>query len=314
MKEFIIPEGYVLDEATATENYGSFTIAPFERGFGYTLGNSLRRILLSSVAGAAVSGIKISGVQHEFSSIFGVKEDVVEIILNFKKLRFSLANDEKVILSLNTSSKGAVTGKDIELVAGVELANPEAYLFTQDKPKKMTVEIEVTKGIGFLPVEARSQSVDVGFIPLDADYSPVKKVSYTVENTRVKRVTNFDKLILEIKTDGTVSPEDALKKSASILRKCAEVFVKPAEQEEEALSGMAAANTDALEQSIEVLGVSTRILNSLRTKKISVVKELLKYSEKEFGTFPNFGPKSLTELKKALKEFAKKEGIEVSLK
>ncbi|MDO9513338.1 MAG: DNA-directed RNA polymerase subunit alpha [Elusimicrobiota bacterium] len=314
MKEFIIPEGYVLDEATATENYGSFTIAPFERGFGYTLGNSLRRILLSSVAGAAVSGIKISGVQHEFSSVFGVNEDVAEIVLNFKKLRFSMANDEKVILTLTTSSKGPVTGKDIELVSGVELANPDVYLFTQDKPKKMTVDIEVTKGIGFVPVEARSESVDMGFVAMDADYSPVKRVSYTVENTRVKRVTNFDKLILEIKTDGTISPEDALKKSAGILRKCAEVFVKPVEAEEESGDASTAKNTDALDQSIEVLGVSTRILNSLRTKKISVVKELLQYSEKEFGTFPNFGPKSLSELKKALKEFAKKEGIEVSLK
>ncbi|MEA2081607.1 MAG: DNA-directed RNA polymerase subunit alpha [Elusimicrobiota bacterium] len=314
MKEFIIPEGYIMDEATATENYGSFTIAPFERGFGYTLGNSLRRILLSSVAGAAVSGIKIEGVQHEFSSVFGVKEDVAEIILNFKKLRFSLAEDEKVILTLKTSSKGAVCGKDIELVSGVELSNPDAYLFTLDKPKKMSIDIEVTKGIGFVPVEARAESVDVGFIPIDADYSPVKRVSYTVENTRVKRVTNFDKLILEIKTDGTISPEDALKKTAGILRKCAEVFVQPAEQEEEENSTASSKNSDALEQSIEVLGVSTRILNSLRTKKISVVKELLPYSEKEFETFPNFGPKSLAELKKSLKEFSKKEGIEVSLK
>jgi len=314
MKEFIIPEGYIMDEATATASYGSFTIAPFERGFGYTLGNSLRRILLSSVAGAAVSGIKITGVQHEFSSVFGVKEDVAEIILNFKKLRFSLKTDEKVILTLKTSSKGAVRGKDIELSAGVKLANPEAYLFTQDKPKKMVIDIEVTKGIGFAAVDARADSVDVGFIPIDADYSPVKRVSYTVENTRVKRITNFDKLILEIKTDGTISPEDALKKSAGILRKCSEVFVQASEENEESEEGASVKKSDALDQSIEVLGVSTRILNSLRTKKISVIKELLQYSEKEFGTFPNFGPKSLAELKKSLKEFSKKEGIEVSLK
>ncbi|MBA3066566.1 DNA-directed RNA polymerase subunit alpha [bacterium] len=314
MKEFIIPEGYIMDEGTATESYGSFSIAPFERGFGYTLGNSLRRILLSSIAGAAVSGVKIEGVQHEFSSVFGVKEDVAEVILNLKKLRFSLAEDEKVILSLNTSAKGAVHGKNIDIPSGVKLANPDAYLFTLDKPKKMKIDIEVTKGIGFMPIEARTESADIGFIPIDADYSPVKKVSYTVENTRVKRITNFDKLILEIKTDGTVSPLDALKKSAFILRKCAEVFVKPVEESEEAEDGASAKNSDAFEQSIEVLGVSTRILNSLRTKKISTVKELLQYSEKEFGTFPNFGPKSLAELKKALKEFSKKEGIEVSLK
>jgi len=315
MHEFVIPEGFILDEATAKADFGRFSIFPFERGFGHTLGNSLRRILLSSIPGCAVSGIKIEGVSHEFTSIFGVKEDVSEIILNLKKLRFSIKGEDKVLLNLETSKKGAVSGKNIKLTAGVKLANPAQYLFTLDKPKKLQAEIEVTAGVGFVPVESRLETGDVGFIPVDADYSPVRKVAYFVENTRVKRITNYDKLILDITTDGSVSPLDALKKGAEILKQCAEVFLSPAKsEEEEGGEEVAALQKDVLKQSIEVLGLPTRILNSLRGKKILLLKDLTKHSEGEIETFPNFGPKSLSELKKALKAFSKKERLEVKLK
>ncbi|PIU18037.1 MAG: DNA-directed RNA polymerase subunit alpha [Elusimicrobia bacterium CG08_land_8_20_14_0_20_44_26] len=315
MQEFIIPEGFVKDESGASDVFARFSIAPFEKGFGYTFGNSLRRILLSSIPGCAVSGIKMEGAMHEFSSIFAVKEDVVEIVLNFKKLCFGMTGDERMILTLMTSKKGPVCGKDVKLPTGVTLANPDQYLFTLDKPKKMRVDIEVTKGIGYVAVENRADPVDVGFIAIDADYSPVKKVSYHVENTRVKRITNYDKLIIEITTDGTVLPEDALKKSAEILKKCAEVFVRPAEdKEKETGDGIARVkSTEIMDQSIEVLGIPTRILNSLRSKKIATLADLTKFNEAELGTFPNFGPKSLIELKKALKTFSKKEGVEVHL-
>ena len=315
MREFVIPEGFILDESTAKADFGRFAIFPFERGFGHTLGNSLRRILLSSIPGCAVSGIKIEGVSHEFTSIFGVKEDVSEIILNLKKLHFSLKGEEKVVLVLETSKKGVVSGKNIKLTGGVKLANPGQYLFVLDKPKKLQVEIEVTKGLGFVPVENRTESSDVGFILVDADYSPVRKVAYFVENTRVKRITNYDKLILEITTDGSISPLDALKKGAEILKKCAEVFASPvASEKEEGREEVAVLQKDVLRQSIEVLGIPTRILNSLRGRKILLLKDLTKHSDGEIETFPNFGPKSLLELKKALKVFSKKERIEVKLK
>jgi len=314
MREFVIPEGFVLDELTAKPDFGRFAIFPFERGFGHTLGNSLRRILLSSIPGCAVSGLKIEGASHEFTSIFGVQENVSEIILNLKKLHFSVVGEEKTVLVLETSKKGPVLGKDIKLTTGVKLANPGQCLFTLDKPKKLRAEIEVSEGMGFVPVESRTEQGDVGFIPVDADYSPVRRVAYFVENTRVKRITNYDKLILEITTDGSITPLKALKKSAEILKKCAEVFVKPAESEKEEGEEVVAVKKDVLSQSIEVLGISTRILNSLRSKKILLLKDLTKHSDGEIETFPNFGPKSLSELKKALKTFSKKEGVEVKLK
>jgi len=310
MKEFIIPEGYILEKETATKEFGRFTISPFERGFGHTLGNSLRRILLSSIPGCAVSGIKIQGVSHEFTTIFGVKEDVAEIVLNFKKLNFWMDTDERTVLILKTKDRGPVYGKDIELKSGITLANPNQYLFTLDKPKKLEIQIEVTKGRGFVPVEER-EIEEYGFIPIDADYSPVKKVAYFVENTRVKRITNYDKLIMEITTDGSITPEDALKESARILRKCANVFVPM--EEKEAIE-QEKTSIEVLEEPVEVLGLSNRILNSLKAQKILKLKDLCKYSQEELKTFPNFGEKSLEELKKALKDFSKKEGIEVKLK
>lgn len=314
MREFVIPEGFILDESTAKPDFGRFSIFPFERGFGHTLGNSLRRILLSAIPGCAVSGLKIEGVSHEFTSIFSVKEDVSEIILNLKKLHFSVIGEDRIVLILETSKKGPVCGRDIKLTAGVKLANPGQCIFTLDKPKKLQAEIEVTKGIGFVPVENRTDSGDVGFIPIDADYSPVRRVAYFVENTRVKRITNYDKLILEITTDGSIAPFEALKKSAEILKGCAEVFVSPAESEKEEVEDVVAMKKDVHRQSIEVLGIPTRILNSLRNRKILLLRDLTKHSEGEIETFPNFGPKSLSELKKALKAFSKKEGVEVKLK
>ncbi len=315
MLDFVIPEGFILDESTAKADFGRFAVFPFERGFGHTLGNSLRRILLSSISGCAVSGLKIEGVSHEFTSIFGVKEDVSEIILNLKKLCFSVVGEERSVLLLETSKTGAVSGKNIKLTSGVKLANPGQYLFTLDKPKKLRAEIEVTKGVGYVPVENRTESGDVGFIPIDADYSPVRKVAYFVENTRVKRITNYDKLILDITTDGSVSPRAALQKGAEILKKCAEVFMSPVASEKEAVGEeVVSLLKDVLRQSIEVLGLPTRILNSLRGKKILLIKDLTKYSDGEIETFPNFGPKSLSELKKALKVFSKKERTEVKLK
>ncbi len=313
MREFIIPDGFVLDEKTASKTFGRFTVSPFERGFGYTLGNSLRRILLSSIPGCAVSALKVEGAMHEFETVFGVKEDVSEIVLNFKKLCFTMKGDERVLLNLNTSKKGEVRGRDIELVSGVKLSNPDEYLFTLDKPKKMNIEIEVTKGIGFVPVESRTEPLDVGFIAVDANYSPVKKVAYFVRNTRVKRITNYDELVLEITTDGTVAPVDALKKSAEILRKCAGVFLEeslPAEEEEKS----SAKEKDVQDQSIEVLEVSTRILNTLKGKKIHTIKDLISCTAKKLETFPNLGKKSLDELRQALKQFSKREGVEVALK
>lgn len=221
MEEIILPEIKTIKE---TENEGTFVIEPLYPGYGQTLGNSLRRVLISSLEGAAVSQVKIEGVPHEFSTLEGVLEDVVEIILNLKSLRVRLFEGEEATLSLNEKGPKEVTASCFKCPASVEIKNPQLHIATLNKNGKLSLEAKVDKGRGYLPVEMKTEKPEIGVISLDSLYSPVLAVNFKVENTRVGRRTDFNKLTLEIKTDGTISPSFALKEAASILVKQFNVF------------------------------------------------------------------------------------------
>jgi DNA-directed RNA polymerase subunit alpha len=269
-----------------------------------TLGNSLRRVLLSSLGGAAVTAVKIDGVTHEFSSIVGVKEDVVEIILNLKKLRFRVFDDEPQTLTLSASGKGPVTAASIRTNAAVELVNKDQLIATIDGAKtKLSMEIKVEKGRGYVPVEQReNEKLEVNMIAVDALYSPVQRVRYNVENTRVGQMTDLDRLVVEIETDGTTSPQDAIKQAAEILVEHFQVIAgqmvshgvadKIADNREDGLAKL----------SVEEINLSPRTTNALLNNDIRTVKSLLSYSPAELRDLKGFGAKAYDEVKEKLEE------------
>jgi len=285
-------------------NRATFAIEPLYSGYGMTLGNSLRRVILSSLGGAAVTAVKIDSVAHEFSTINGVKEDVVEIILNLKKLRFKVYSDEPQFLILTKKGKGTVTAADIKTNADIEIVNPDQHIATIDNAKaQVGMEIKVEKGRGYVPVEAREQEkLEVGMIAVDAIYSPVKRVRYNVENTRVGQVTDLDRLLLEIETDGSVSPQDAVTQAAEIL---VSHFAVVAGQS--APTGNVAASDEPSESNaakimIEEVNFSPRTTNALMNNEIRSMKDLLALSDAELRELKGFGAKAYDEVKDKISE------------
>ena len=307
---FEIPKSLVKDEKTATATYAKFTAEPFEAGYGHTVGNALRRVLLSSLEGAAITSIQIEGVQHEFQTIPGVVEDVVEIILNLKKVKFNTHDHEthRVVLSVN--KEGEVTAKDIESTNKCEVLNPTQHIATLDKKLKFSIEMDVRKGRGFSSGdENKRPDQAIGVIAIDSIFSPVTRVKYAVEATRLGQRTDYDKLVLDIWTDGRITPEDALLQSAAILRHHLDVFAPADEskiveidQTPEAVSQENTKLRKLLNMSVNEIELSVRAANCLNNANITTVGQLAMKSEAEMLKYRNFGKKSLNEIKDKLEE------------
>jgi DNA-directed RNA polymerase subunit alpha len=282
----------------------TFAIEPLHAGYGMTLGNSLRRVMLSSLGGAAVTAVKIDSVAHEFSTIDGVKEDVVEIILNLKKVRFRVFSDDPQFLVLTASGKGEVTAKNIKTTSDVEIVNPDQLIATLDSDKaKLGMEIKVEKGRGYVPVESREgEKLEVGMIAVDALYSPVARVRYNVENTRVGQMTDLDRLVMEVETDGTIAPSDAIRQAAEILVEHFQVVAGNPAGLSEATSREERADSSAAKISIEEINLSPRTTNALINNDIKTVKDLLRLSDTELRELKGFGSKAYDEVKERIAE------------
>ncbi|NLY56045.1 MAG: DNA-directed RNA polymerase subunit alpha [Firmicutes bacterium] len=295
-----------IEIAELTSNYGEFIVEPLERGYATTLGNSLRRVLLSSLPGAAVTSVQIDGVLHEFTTIEGVVEDVTDIILNLKELRFKMHIDEPVVLRIDAEGEKVVTGADIIPNPDVEVLNPEQKIATLETGARLRMEMTVEKGRGYVPAERNKKpDMPIGVIPVDAIFSPVKKVNFIVEDTRVGQVTDYDKLILKVWTDQSISPDEATSLSAKILAEHLDLFINLAEatqnveimveKEEEQKSKL-------MEMTIEELDLSVRSYNCLKRAGINTVEELIKKTPEEMMKVRNLGRKSLAEVKAKLSE------------
>jgi len=306
-RDFQLPKRLECDETSYTNTYGKFTAAPFERGYGVTIGNALRRVLISSIEGSAVTSVKFHGVQHEFSAIPGVLEDVTEIILNIKSLIINSHSKIPKTIFIKKDSKGEVTAKDIQTDETIEIINPELHIATLTKDTKFHLEMEVARGRGYVPSELnKKEDTTIGVIPIDSIFAPIKKVTYSVENTRVGQRTDYDKLNLEIFTNGAISPKDALLYASNILQRHLDIFVNfgqlPEEIEEEGVE-MTREETvlyEKLRLPISELELSVRSSNCLREANIKIIADLVKRSEDEMLGFKNFGKKSLTEIKELL--------------
>ena len=299
-----------VERVAEARNYGKFAISPLERGFGNTVGNALRRVLLSSMEGAAITSIRITDVLHEFSEIEGVREDVINVILQLKQLRMILFDVDIAHLHLEVSGEGTVTAADIICPPEVEIINPDLYLFTVDS-KKANLEIDLTVelGRGYFPANERNDNLPIGELPVDAIFTPVRKVNWTVGSARVGQNTNYDRLLLEIWTDGTISPEQAMSDSSKVLIEhlrfiagiSEEMLSVPIKQAEP----VATVNSEAAEMPIENLDLTVRVFNSLKRTGITTVGdvlELLDKGEEAILAIRNFGEKSLIELKEKMAE------------
>ncbi len=286
-------------------NYGKFIVEPLERGYGITLGNSLRRILLSSLPGAAVTSVKIDGVLHEFSTVPGVKEDVTEIILNLKRLAIRLQDNTKTVL-LDQVGPKEVTAADIALDGGLEIFNPDLHIATLDDGAHLVMEIDMAKGRGYVLAENnKTETTPIGVIPVDSIYTPVRKCNFTVENTRVGQVTDFDRLVLELWTDGSITPQEGVSIGAKIMEDHLKLFINLTDsvatmetmvEKEEDQKGK------ALEMTIEELELSVRSYNCLKRAGINTVEELTQRTEDDMMKVRNLGKKSLDEVKHKLEE------------
>jgi DNA-directed RNA polymerase subunit alpha len=323
-KEFELPTRVSCDEKTATSTYGSFAAEPFERGYATTIGNSLRRVLYSSIEGTAVTSIKIKGVSHEFTTIEGIVEDVTDIVLNIKQLIVKIADDGRKTLKLEASKKGAVKAGMIQPEAGVEIINPELHLFTLAEDMDFSAEITLSRGRRYITSEEQAKELqEGGIIPVDSSFSPVKRVRYKVENTRVGKLTNYERLVLEIWTNGTVSPEEALTEASKIIRKHLNPFVQYFElgrelqineKKEEELRKKESEKEDLrqkLSMSISELDLSVRSANCLASEKIETIGELVSRSEAELLKVRNFGKTSLREVKKKLSDMNLQLGLDL---
>jgi DNA-directed RNA polymerase subunit alpha len=313
MLDFQIPR--ITSESTE-DNRGSFTVEPLDRGFGYTFGNSLRRVLLSSLAGAAVTSVRIEGVAHEFSTIKGVKEDVTDIVLNLKGIVCRMHSDaSEVEAPLVVTGPGDITAKDIDLPAGVEILNPEVHIATLEKKTKLEMYITIGRGRGYRPAEEnKSPDQPIGVIPIDSIFSPVRRVAYEVEQARVGQRTDFDKLTLDIETDGSLEPQAALREAAEILISHLAIFT-----DEDRIEELRAAMPGALDAAqpagvaapprpasgmddilIEELELGVRSYNCLKRAGIQTVGDLVSKTEGELAAIPNFGRKSIDEVVETL--------------
>lgn len=282
-------------------DYGRFVIEPLEQGYGYTLGNALRRVMLTSLPGAAITQVKVSGLKHQFGSLPGVKEDGVELILNLKRIRVSYQGEKPTKITLSARGKGSVTASQIKAPADVTIGNPDLVIANlADSGSKLDVEMQVEAGIGYSTAEEKKTGT-IGLIPVDATFSPVTRVNYKVEETRVGRLTNYDKLIMEVWTDATISPEDALKRAANVLVSYFQQVVSPKEPE---VSPKKAEETSPLvaKLSVEELGLPTRIANALVRAGYETVGDLMAADRKDLAKVRNLGEKSVKVVDTALKE------------
>lgn len=316
LKNFQMPRGVIVDDDTVTDGYTRFVIEPLERGFGTTIGNSIRRVLLSSLPGAAVIGVRIDGVAHEFSTMPNVVEDVAEIILNLKELRFMLHSDDPKTLMLEAEGKGDVTAEDIQTDADVEILNPELHIASLDEGGQLRMEIHVDSGRGYVIAEQNKMpDQPIGVIPMDAMFSPVKRVNFQVENTRIGQRTDYDRLVLEIWTDASVGPQDALSTASQILRNHLQMFISIDDQffsePEEEVDEKAEEIKKMLQMNVEELELSVRSSNCLRAADIKTLADLVQKSETEMLKYRNFGRKSLTELSQILQEMELAFGMDI---
>ncbi len=307
MKDFQIPIRIEAEKELLSPTYGKFSAEAFERGFGTTLGNSLRRVLLSSLTGAAVTTVRIEGVLHEFSTIPGVAEDVTGIILNVKSLRVKLHTDKPKTIHLKRKGPGEAKGSDIIHDADVTILTPDLHIVTLDKEASLDMEMVVSAGRGYVPSERnKEEGLPIGVIAVDSIFSPVKRVNFQVENARVGRVTDYDKLTVEIWTDGSVTPGDALSTAAGILRDHLDIFIHPEElgeslpevQQEEQAQEI----NKNLFRSVNELELSVRAANCLKNANIKSIADLVQKTEVEMLKTKNFGKKSLNEIKEILTE------------
>jgi len=315
-KDFEMPKRLESDEPTYTNTYGKFIAEPFERGYGTTLGNSLRRILLSSIEGAAVTSIKVSGVSHEFSTIPGVVEDVPQIVANVKKLVLRTHSKSPKSIYLKVEKKGDVAAKDVETNETVEILNPELHIATLTKKAKLEIEMEVGRGRGYVPVEkSKKEDQPIGVVPLDANYTPVKRVNFNVENARVGQITDYDRLILEVWTNGGISPKEALLYASHILQRHLDIFVNfgklPEEEEEEMQTEEERELYERLRTPVSELELSVRSANCLKEARIKTIGDLVKKTEMEMLKYRNFGRKSLSEINKILADMSLSLGMKI---
>ncbi len=303
-KDFEMPKKLVCDEASYSDTYGKFTAEPFERGYGTTLGNALRRVLLSSIEGSAVTSIKIDSVHHEFSTVAGVSEDIPEIILNIKKLVLRSHSRQPKVIEIKADSKGDVKAKDIIHDETIEILNPEMHIATLTKNAKFHVEMEVGRGRGYYPAEKnKKEGQPIGVIPIDSIFTPIVKINFEVENTRVGQITDYDKLILEIWTNGSVTPKDALLYSAHILEKHLDIFINYGKLPEEEIEEEVKVDEELytkLRMPVSELELSVRSANCLKEAKIKTIGELVQKNEAEMLKYRNFGKKSLAEIKEII--------------
>lgn len=298
-KTFEMPKRLECETASLTPTYAKFIAEPFEKGFGLTIGNALRRVLYSSIEGAAVANVRIEGALHEFSSLDGVLEDVPQIILNIKRLiiRYHGKGPKKIVIDVKR--KGEVTAKDIQTDETVEVINPELHIATLTKDMRFFAELEVARGRGYLPAERNKQEDNpIGVIPIDSSFSPVKKVNYIVEETRVGQMTDYDKLTLEVWTNGAISPEDALLYASNILQRHLDIFTNYGEivEEEEEEEEEDKEFLDLINKPITELELSVRSANCLSAASIKTIGDLVRKTESQMLKYKNFGKKSLAEI------------------
>jgi DNA-directed RNA polymerase subunit alpha len=314
-KTFEMPKRLELDQATATPTYGRFIAEPFERGYGHTIGNALRRVLISSIEGAAVANVKIEGASHEFSTVEGVVEDVAQIILNLKTLVLVSHSRQPKTITINVNKKGAVTAADIQHDDTIEVINKDHLIATLSKDAKFYVEMEIVKGRGYVSAERnKKENNPIGTIPVDTSFSPVIRVNYTIEETRVGQMTDYDKLMVDVWTNGAMSPENAMLYASNILQRHLDIFVNYGELPEEEAEEEEEEDTefkDVLSRPISELELSVRSSNCLEAANIKTIGDLVTKTESTMLKYKNFGKKSLTEINAILSTMGLALGMDV---
>lgn len=311
IKDLTRPKRLVAELGTLTQSYGKFIAEPLERGFGHTIGNSLRRVLLSSLKGASIASVKIDGALHEFSTLPGVMEDVIQIVLNLKQIRLKSHSEEPMFLYLEAQGEGEVTAADIQPNGRVEILNPDQLIATLDKNGKLSMEMTVETGRGYIFGEQNSDQ-PIGAIPIDAFFSPVRKVDYHVEETRVGHMTNFDKLTIEIWTDGSISPKESISEAARIMSDYLNLFFDFDEnyvEVEEKVDEEQEKKKQFLSKLVSELELSVRSANCLEAAGIITIKDLVTKTESEMLKYRNFGRKSLNEIKAILTDMGLSFGV-----
>ena len=314
-KGFQKPKRLEIDSETLTSTYGKFYAQPFERGFGTTIGNALRRVLLSSIEGAAITAVKIEGVLHEFSSLPGVVEDVTDIILNLKQIPIKMHTTDEKILTLDVERKGKVTAADLQGDSAIEILEPDAPLATLSENGRLRMEMRVSTGRGYVSADKNfDDDMGIGYIPIDSVHSPVRRVNYHVEAARIGQATDYDRLVLEVWTNGTISPTDAVGLAATLLRDHLTIFVNA--EHETALEGAGDGElpenlAEYLNKSVDELELSVRSANCLKNAGIRTIRDLVQRTEKDMLETKNFGRKSLNEIKDILRPMGLSLGMEI---